>query len=249
MGSGGGSSPIRRWVEDKVEKVKSFFFGSSKKTSKSVSNEDRYDPEKAKMEETLRINKILTEFRTDVEKQSDKLEKDILKQSRESLDHFTEELKRINDKDFGGKKLNINLDRLMRENRKTEDEIYGFIKKHVQRKVSLDNYECQEILKMKSGATKEKAMEDFSNKILREALTKLSKKIENSIKEQGENLSIQIEERIDFVQKNMEETLNKFKEIENLKLQDEIGLEEEKSKTAYKLVLCDRILSEIEVSI
>lgn len=251
MGSGGsgGGGIFKRagdWVKDKVEKVRDFFTGSSSGTGTAVSKENSYDPEKAKMEETLRINNILVSFRSNIETRSDKLEKDALKISRESIDGLIDYLKSINNKKYSGKALNINIERLVRENRKTEDSIHGYIKKHVQKRVSIDDSECLTILKMESGSEKEYKMTNFSNKVLGEAIKELSNKIKKSIQEQADNIADQIEDRIDLVESTSSNTIEKYKQIERLKENNEEGLESEITNMGYFISLCDNALNQVQ---
>lgn len=245
MGSGGGGG-FGGWVRDKVEKVKDFFGISSGGTGRAVSKEESYDPEKAKMEETLRINNILVSFRTTIETKSDKLEKDALEISRKSIDGLIDYLKSINNKKYSGKALNINIERLIRENRKTEDSIHGYIKKHVQKRVSLDDSECLAILKMESGSEKENKMTAFSNKVLGEAIKELSNKIRKSIQEQADNIADQIKDRIDLVESTSANTIEKYKEIEKLKENNEEGLESEITNMGYFISLCDNALNQLQ---
>ena len=130
------------------------------------------------------------------------------------------------------------------------ESTYGrFIKKYVQKRVSLDDIECLNILKMDSGSDKEKSMTDFSNKVLKEAINKLSERIKKSIEEQCENVFFEIQDRVSLVQQSATEVLDKFKEIEKLKLQDEVGLEKEKSRIVYCISLSEKVLSQFEVKI
>lgn len=240
MGSGGGGGGgksggiIRRtW-----EKVKNFFGGSSEAGS-STGREDSYDPEKARMEETIRINNILTTFRLDVESKSDRLEQEVLDMARESLDRTIQYLATINEKSYGGRKLNLNLQRVQRENRKTEDMIRGFIKKEVQKKVSLDNAKCLEILKMPAGAQKEREMTAYADSVLKQALNALTKKIETSMNKQCDNLLEQIQDRMEQVTSQVNEKVAKSLEISKMKEADEAKLQMEQSRIKYAVTIFD----------
>ena len=111
-----------------ANRVKEFFrkiFGKSSGSS-SGGDTDSYDRDKADIEMTLRVQQALTDFRTDTQSRSEQLENDIVKESREYLDEFLAELRRYNKIQYGRKRLNLNLNSLERENRKTEDMIHGF---------------------------------------------------------------------------------------------------------------------------
>ena len=142
-----------------ANRVKEFFrkiFGKSSGSS-SGGDTESYDRDKADIEMTLRVQQALTDFRTDTQSRSEQLENDIVKESREYLDEFLAELRRYNKIQYGRKRLNLNLNSLERENRKTEDMIHGFIVKRVSKRISLDDAECTDILKMDRGKKKEEA--------------------------------------------------------------------------------------------
>lgn len=247
MGSGGGFiSRVKDSVSNFVSGVKdkvSSFFSSSKSVGSHASREDSYDPEKARMEETIRINKILTDYRLDVESKSDDFERTILKISRNSIDELLAFLKGINNKKYGNISLNLNLDKISRENRKTEDLIHGFIKKRIQKKVSLDDASCLEILRMDAGREKSKAMTSFADSIIKTSIDKLTKSIRESLEEQYDNIITQIENRIENVSYLMNERVSKMKKIENLKYKDEYNLQIEQLELSYMISVCDLIIS------
>lgn len=222
-----------------LDAIKNFFFGDTcSSSSSSISRENSYDPEKARMEETIRINSILTTFRSKCEKISDKLEKDTLRASRSSLDSMVEFLRKINNKKFGNQKLNLNIEHLERENRATEDIINGYIKKHIQKRVSLDDEECLNILKMDEGPDKKKLMDDYLNSILCEAMAGLVKEIERSINRQMENVQNQIESRISSYEFLANDKLKAFAVTEKNKKFGEHKAESQLGIHALKIGLC-----------
>lgn len=253
MGSGGGGGSGRSsgggiggWFRDKVDKVKRFFGMGSKEAGSSASREDSYDPEKARMEETIRINNILTEFRINVESQSDKLEKNILDESRKSLDDLIKYLRSINNREYAGKRLNLNLERIQRENRKTEDLIHGYIKKKAQKRVSLDDAECLSILKMPAGKEKELKMTQFADSVIKEAILELSDLIKRSMDNQCVNLIGQIEDRLQNAMLLSKEKLHKSKEIEQLKKKDKISLQNEQVNIGCLIAIIDLADKQLE---
>lgn len=214
------------------------FRNDASSTGRDISREDSYDAEKAQLEQTIRVQESLTNFRVKCEKECDALERDVLKDARNYIDNLIEFIKGINSKTYAGQKLNINVERLEKENRNTEDIIRGYIKKKIQKRVSLDDEECLEILKMDSGTEKKKAMTKFLNSILKEAMKGLSYEIEKALKKQLENIKDQINVRIESYTERSNEKLESFKELEKIKTSDEHKLEEEIAGMEYKHSLC-----------
>lgn len=227
---------------DVIGRGKNLIFGEETSTTSSkIGQEESYSSETAQITEVARINKTLTEFRDRIEKKSDKIERDVLSISREYIDELIKELKKINNQKYAGQSLNLNIESIERQNRKTEDTIHGHIKKHIQKRISIDDEQCLEILKMETGPDKEKKMTNFINLVLKESMQELSKKIKKVLTEQADNITEKIEDRIVVYENSASEKISSCKEIINLKGKDEKSLEEKIGKVAYKLSLCELV--------
>ena len=218
-----------------IRKIKEFFKGSS--GSSSGGDTESYDRDKADIEMTLRAQQALTDFRTDTQSRSEQLENDIVKESREYLDEFLAELRRYNKIQYGRKRLNLNS--LERENSKTEDMIHGFIVKRVSKRISLDDDECTNILKMDPGDEKKEALDAFYKKVLKEAISDLSKELRNSMEKQTDNVEDKIQQRIDSIVEICETKSDEFERIQKVKESDEAKMESEQLRLSYFIALCD----------
>ena len=139
-------------------KIKEKIFGKSRGSSSGGSTSS-YNQNVADLELTVKVQNALTEFREDTRAKSERFEDDIIRECREDLDEFIKELKKYNRIRYGSSMLNIDIGQLERENRKTEDKIHGFIVKRVSKRISLDDTECLEILKLDPGAEKTRRSE------------------------------------------------------------------------------------------
>ncbi len=244
---GGGSCGKRCFKSDRTlcidlgGRFKNKFGESSRSTGREIGNTESYSSETAQIAETARIANTLTEFREKIEKKSDKIEQDVLLLSREYIDELIKELKKINNEKYAGQRLNLNIESIERQNRKTEDIIHGHIKKHIQKRISMDDEQCLEILKMETGSNKEKKMTDFINLVLKESMEELSKKIKKVLTEQADNITEKIEDRIVVYENSASEKISSCEEIINLKGKDEKALEKKVGKVAYKLSLCELV--------
>lgn len=241
MGGGGGCCIGNCCVKDccvinLIGRIKDFFKSSG---SSSGGNDDNYDREKASMEQTIKVQNSLTKFRTDTQSRSAKLENEIVNESREYLDEFLSELRRYNKIQYGRKRLNLNLNSLERENRKTEDMIHGFIVKRVSKRISLDDAECTDILKMDRGKQKEEALDAFYKKVLKEAISDLSQELRNSMEKQTDNVEDKIQQRIDSIVEICETKSDEFERIQKVKESDEAKMESEQLRLSYFIALCD----------
>lgn len=137
--------------------------------SKNTGKTDRYDKERARLEETKKINMILTEFSLNLENKADEIEKTAVKESKV---YFKQLIKELNNSkaDTG-----INVSRIERTMSRVEIEIKGNLKTYISKRVSIDDSECLEILKLEAGYKKENEMKKFSEKILQQGLNNLVK--------------------------------------------------------------------------
>ena len=218
MGSGGRykteeeKHPIRTFFR----KIKEFFFGVPDDSSNIISTTSAYDPEKARIEETLRINKALEDFRTLVSEKADEIEKKAISECWSQIDALMDFLHKINDKDYNGEKLRINLSAIECDNREIVDEIHGSIKKDILSKVNLDNLECKQILAMESGSQKKKAMNEFMVDSIRKAMSILATKIKKSLNKNCNNIEDRISARLADITNTLEVKTAEFDEFSTL---------------------------------
>ena len=143
---------------------------------------------------------------------------------------------------LGRRKLNINIRNIERENRKTEDMIHGFIVSRVIKRVSLDDIECVEILKMDAGKEKEKKFDDYYIKVLKEAVNELSDELVKNIEKQSDNICERIQQRIDGIVDVCETKMAEFENISKVKEADEEKMEQEQIRLSNAVAMCDLAL-------
>lgn len=219
------------------------FFGSKSKGSSSGGKTESYQADTADLQATIRVQSALTEFRTDTQSRSTKLENEIVKESREYLDSFLEDMRRYNKIRYGNKRLNINLSKIERDNRKTEDEIHGFIVKRIIKRISLDDTECQKILEMEPGKEKEKSLDQFYKKVLKEAVLELSDKLRANMEKQTDTICDRIQQRIDNIIDVCETKTEDFERIRLVKEAGESEVEAEQFRLSHTVSLCELGLS------
>lgn len=222
--------------------LKEFFFGKSEGSS-SGGRTESYAPDTASIEATIRVQQALTQFRDDTQKRGTQVENDIIKSSRQYMDEFLDELKNYNNISYGNARLNINLQDLQRKNRATEDKIHGYITSRVIKRMSLDDAECLEILKMEAGKAKEDAFDRFYTKILKEALRELSVELKDRMKEQTATVCDTIQVRLDNILTTWNTKTEEFERIKEIKESDEAKMEQEQMRLSYFVALCDNGLA------
>ena len=207
--------------------------------SKNTGKTDRYDKERARLEETKRINMILTEFSLNLENKADEIEKTAIKESKVYFEQLINELN--NSKSDTG----INVSRIERTMARVEREIKGNLKTYISKRVSIDDSECLEILKLEAGYKKENEMKKFSEKILQQGLNNLVKDIKEVIKEQNDIVTEVIEERLEDINSNLDRKIKDFNLLESSKLKTEKEVEKVKEELNLKIKLSEACINSL----
>ena len=195
--------------------------------------------ENSSANELYKMQVSLQEFCEESRNRGDSVENEIIKESRVYLDELIKDVKRYNKITYGKKRLNINIERMERENRKTEDAIHGFIVNRVMKRMSLDDKECAEICKMSAGESKKQKFNDFYIKILKDAVNELSDTLRGSMENQSDKICDIIQSRIDSIYETCENKKSEFERIQSVKESGEADIENEQLRLSYMVALCD----------
>ncbi|OOB75243.1 hypothetical protein AXF41_09205 [Clostridium haemolyticum] len=207
--------------------------------SRNTGKVESYDKDIARLEDTKQINMILTEFALKLEKKADEIEQTAIKESKV---YFKELVKELSDSksDTG-----INVSKIERTMDKVEKKIRGNLKSYISKRVSIDDNECLEVLKMDAGLAKESAMKNFSEKILQLGLRNLVNDVKNVIKEQSYIITDIIEEKLDDIKFNLNKKIEEFNLLESSKLKTEAEVEKLKNEILAKIQLSEACIDSL----
>lgn len=173
-------------------------------------------------------------------------EEQITKDIDDSMTEFLEWIESINSKKIGGRALSINVERLKRLNRDMHDDVEGFIGRQLnERLVSTDN-EVTNILAEPDDKKRKKNFDDFYERIKREAVRELIKKIEESVERQSDSVEREIKNRMDEVQSSMQGELKALRELQTAQQSEASALKEKQLEYMYYLDLCDTMDEELK---
>jgi hypothetical protein len=233
VGEWTGSKTIKtvgQWIQSACDEV-----------SRDTGKTDKYDKETARLEETKKINKILTAFALKLEKKADEIEKTAIKEAKVYFEKLIDELRQSD--------VDINVNKIERAMGKVERKIKGNLKRYISKRVSIDDSECLEILKMDEGYKKEIAMKKFSESVLRLGLKELIKDIKNIIKKQNDIITDAIEERLQDIKSNLEKEVEEFNLLEKSKLQTESEVDKLKNELIVKIQLSEACMDLLLMSL
>ena len=138
-------------VFGKVIKAVKWLFGLFKKPSKEVGESDSNDS----LENIERITTIFIDFKEQVHAKAVEIEQAI----QEEIGYYVEELHDI--LSYNDEKVlmyDIHINRISRQIDRISLRVEGVIDNELSKSISLDNFECREIMKMIPGSKKETAM-------------------------------------------------------------------------------------------
>ena len=166
-------------------------------------------------------------------------EADCLKDIDENIQYFIKLLEEVNSKKYGGRSLNINIDRIKEINGKLRDEVVGFVGRKFDNRLVATDREVAVILEERDNAKRKKNFEAFYQRIRKEALRELIEKIETAVREQSDSIELEIKNRLREVNNNMNEETNAFDELQRIKEQENSQLAIKQIEYMYYDNLCD----------
>jgi hypothetical protein len=204
-------------------------------TSKQVSETKEYDKQSASINQTINMNEILSGFSIGLQAQADMIERNCVVESQK---YFDDLIKALENKDSG-----IKANRIKSTLNRVKNSINGSFKKHLAKRVSLDNNECLKILQMSAGKEKEKAMHDFGKKVINEALKTLSEQITRIIREQNDEIQEFLEDVLEKQEKELSTMQNQFNSIAIQTENDVLNKEKAKLTPVILIGVTDMVLS------
>ena len=194
------------------------------------------------------INNELAEMRKRATEESKKDEAACLKDIDENIDYFVKLLEEVNQKKFGGRSLNLNIDQIKKINEKLHDDVVGFIGKQLDNRLVTTDKELSVILEERNKTKRKKNFDDFYYRVYRDAIRALIEKIETAVGEQSASIEKEIQNRLNEVNNNMSEETNAFEELQNLKAQEDSRVAEKQVEYMFYEDLCDTMYDHLKFS-
>lgn len=202
--------------------------------AKDIAKERSYDKETSEINTTERLNEILVSFSAGYFEHATFLENQCIK----TVGDYYDQIIQLLEKTVVSQATSVNIKSLKRNKEKIKKDITGSIKDPLAKRVSLDNRECLNILKMDAGDEKARAMTDFTQKVIREALDNLAKNVRESLNENIEDVS----EWLMGISEEQEIELSRAKEyFDNLCEKDLLETSEREKSCVKPLLVLDAV--------
>lgn len=191
----------------KIVKVIKILLGIWKKPSKETGKTDSNDS----LENIERIIQIFSDFKEQVHSRAIEIERAV----EGEVSYYVEELQDIlieNSEQVT--KYGINTRRIERQIEKISARTKGIIDNEISKKVSLDNAECKDIVKMIPGEKKEKAMAEFLERTVNTALGTCCTELHSNLNEIYDEVEIEVIGAVETIQKQAERLQESFSAID-----------------------------------
>lgn len=209
---------LGRWIGEKVENFGEFIgsetisnFGRNIQDacSEKISREVSYDKREANIHTTERLNEILVSFSEGYLHGCDAIENSAIREVERYYDYLIDLVEQAPEK----VSRPANIKALKNAKSRIAINIRGGVKEPLAKRMSIDDSECLKILKMDAGSGKRKAMNQFSDKVIREALQNLSRRIREEMDAHLEEIRLyflDVSEAQESFMKQMQEHINKM---------------------------------------
>lgn len=189
-----------------VKGIWNFISGSAKTGGNRNSiNED------SSLENIDKIMDIFSDFKEQVHSRSVEIEKSLT----DEVGFYLDEVKQLLiDHQSASGKYGIKIERIEQKIDRILPRMSGVIDHELSKRVSLDNTECRNIMKMIPGENKEIALNSFLNESVSQALYACCKNLRENLDEIIEEVEDEIIGAVESIQKNSEATLKKLEEVD-----------------------------------
>lgn len=210
MGFWSGLKSFASGVANVVKKVASTVRGWLSDTSEKIGERESYNSSSSSVADTINISEILTEFTMKTRDQTDLIEEKVI----DEIDDYFNDL----EYEVQGK---IDTSIFRSSLKDTKREIKGVLKKNISSKISIDNYDCREILEMPKGQSKTQRMAEFQKKVINEAVEELEKKLLKAIKNNERVLLNSVQSSIDAEEQKVIQAIQSAESALNEKMSGE----------------------------
>lgn len=210
--------------------------GILKKSSKEVGETDSVS-DNSSLENIDHITQIFADMKQQVHSEAMEVENKVMREVERYVDELRDSLQNHLDK---VERYSIHIGRIERQIDKIASKAKGTIDHELSKKISLDNVECREIVKMIPGVKKESAMNAFVASAVSRSLEACCVEIKTTLEEIYEDVEIEIIGAVESIQKQNECCKDSLAAIDENN--DELVAKEQIMAQAHYLIdTCDTI--------
>lgn len=205
------------FIPDIIEGVKNWIFGTD-----DIKDAPEYDERSATMDETVKINELLSKKREEYQKITINYEKQMQKVTKSISENLIEGVKKLNSEN----KLKVNLDLAEKNLKKLIEKIDGLLGKNISIKLTLSDSECAKILQL-TGDERSLEIDKYIKKIVNNGIEEFFNELETTF---NEILKYQVEHNVNIRLEENEQQLEKLLKEVNIFIRSNDSSEKKKRK-------------------
>ena len=196
----GGLAKVGKWIWNMIT--------GSDEIQEEISRIKTYNPEKTEANDVAKLNELLLEYRQSIIKIGDNLEREMiavcameLKDIMDMFDAFNQDLKIIR------------AESVKKKFRRLSTELQGTFSDYISRRISLDNVECINVLKLPAGDLKNQRLQELKQNVFIEATDAVVDKMKLIINDFLETVEDAFFEHLDRAEISVEEKSSAFAKL------------------------------------
>lgn len=162
-----------------------------------------------------------------------------------SMEELFQLLESVNKRAFGGKMLNINISGVRSKNEELKKEVKHYIGNKMDERLVTTDPELSVILEERDDKKRNKNFDDFCDRIRKQAIQGLKKKIEKTVRQQEQMIRTELELRLKEVDAKMQEATKAYEEIVRIKETDESKMEQAQINYMYRYEVAEILLDRL----
>lgn len=150
------------------------------------------------------------------DKSARKEEAAIIKEINSAMDDFIASVEKVNQKDFGGRKFDINVANIRRKKEKLTHDVVGHIGGVIHDRLTMTDKELSVILKEADDDKRAKNFEKFCEDLFESAKQSLVVEIQKTVAEQQKMVREEITNRIQEIEASMKKAIADYEAIRDM---------------------------------
>lgn len=155
----------------------------------------------------------LADIKTEYEEKAKVAEDLIIREVSVNMDSLIEAIKKINEKEYGGRKLSINIKSLEERRDSLKNQVRGHISSVMHDRLTMTDPELSVILNEKNDDERSKKYHEFCDRLEASAKESLKEKVRNVADEQLKLVRSEIEHRIEDITRSLEASRKVYEDL------------------------------------
>ena len=198
-----------------------------------IASQKGFSPEKSQADDIQKLNEMLVEYRSNISKAADDLEREMIVEYSEELNEIMAVFEEYN------KTLKVaRTESIQRRFNRLNKDLRGTFEKYISRRISFDDPELTGILKLPAGELKSQRLQEFKKKVFIEATNDIIARIRDAVDDFSETVEDTFAEHLDRAEQAVEEKKEAFEKLTSGSDGDTNAAENVYIKADYLIAVC-----------